>query len=131
MCGGATPHHFFDKPSVKIKMVGKMVIIFNNYTLDGKITVIIISFAKDTLVGSKTEIIFTIFNKNTLVGKMEIIIVRFDTVSLVGKIAIISNAILYFLYLDNIADSWSKLKTQKAKILFRRNLLISACLCVV
>ena len=68
-------------------MVGKMFIIFNNYTLVGKITVILVSFAKDTLVGSKTELIFTSFNKKTLVGKMDIIIIRFDTVSLVGKIA--------------------------------------------
>ena len=48
--GGTTP------------IVGKMVIIFS------KITVILISFAKDTLVGSKTEIIFISFNKNTLIG---------------------------------------------------------------
>ena len=50
--GGGCDTHFFDKPSVKIKMVGKIVIIFDNYTLDGKIAAIIISFDKDTLVCS-------------------------------------------------------------------------------
>ena len=40
-----------------------MVIIFNNYTLVGEITVIIISFAKDTLVGGKTEIILPVLTK--------------------------------------------------------------------
>ena len=44
-------------------MVGKMVIIFDNYALVGEITVVIISFDKGTLVGSQTEIIFTSFNK--------------------------------------------------------------------
>ena len=80
-----TPPYFFHKPSIKIKMVGKIAIIFNNYTLVGKITVIIISFDKDTLVGSKTEISFTSFSKNNLVVTMKIIIVRFGTVSLVCK----------------------------------------------
>ena len=47
---GATPPHFFDKPSVKIELVGK-------------ITVIIISFDKDTLVGSRSEIIFYQFEQ--------------------------------------------------------------------
>ena len=34
--GFDTPPHFFDKPSVKIKMVGEMVIISNNYMLVSK-----------------------------------------------------------------------------------------------
>ena len=59
-------------------MVGKIVIIFDNYTLVGKITVIMISFDKDTLTVSKTEIIFISFDKNTLVGKMETIITSFE-----------------------------------------------------
>ena len=77
--GGATSPHLFEKPSVKIKMVGKIFIIFNNYTLVGKIAVMIISFDIDALVGNgKTEIIFISFNKSTLVGKMEIIITSFE-----------------------------------------------------
>ena len=72
--GGCETPQFFDKPSVKIKMVSKMVIIFDNYTLVGKITVIIISSYKDTLVGSKI-----------LVSKMEMIIISFYKVSLVLK----------------------------------------------
>ena len=79
--GGATPSHFFDKPSVKIRMVGKIVIICNNYKLVVKIAVIIISFDKDALVSSKTEIIFISFNKNTFVGKMEIIITSFEKIT--------------------------------------------------
>ena len=70
---GVRQPHVFYKPSVKIKMVGKMFIICEN----------------NTLVGSETEIIFASFNENTLVGKMEIIIIRFDTASLVGKVAVI------------------------------------------
>ena len=65
LAGGGfdTPPHFFDKPSVKIKMVGEMVIISNNYMLVSKIAVIIISFDKDALVGRKTEMIFISFEK--------------------------------------------------------------------
>ena len=46
---------------------------------------------------------------------------------LVGNIVVISNAILDFLNLENIADWWSKLETQKAKLLFRPDLLTRAC----
>ena len=56
-----SPPHYFDKPSVKIKIVGKMI-IFDKDSLVGKITVIIISFDKDTLVG-KMETIITSFEK--------------------------------------------------------------------
>ena len=92
-------------------MVGKMVIIFNNYTLVGKIAVIIISFAKDTLVGGKAEIIFTSFNKNSL---MEIIIVRFDTVSIISfdKDALVGKMEINTISFGNISS------VDKMKIIF-------------
>ena len=54
------PPDFFDKPSVEIKMVDKMVINFDKMLVE-KITVIII--------GGKTEMCCTSFEKNTLACK--------------------------------------------------------------
>ena len=91
------PPHFFDKPSVKIKMVGKMVIISNNYMLVGKIAVIFISFDKDALVGSKSEMIFISFNKNTLVDKRETIITSFEKYTWSVKLKYIHSVSAQFL----------------------------------